>query len=139
MTDKYDMRFQLLTLIDITQTRARKGDDSFLQKQQQNYLTALQTISLRANPEISNAPTMIEKEIDSLGFGKKYTGTHKVWKLNFNFEFSTSHTIETLKEDFNLVPIIKNLNESIELPDSAFITKSVDFANIVFFNTDDFE
>jgi hypothetical protein len=131
------MRFQLLTLIDITQTRARKGDDGFLQKQQQNYLTALQTISMRANPEIRTPPTYEDKAINRLGFGTAYKGKQRVWKLNFNFEFDNSHSVNTLNFDFNLVPIIKNLNETINLKDAAFITGSVEFNNILFFNLDD--
>jgi hypothetical protein len=132
------MRFQLLTLIDITQTRARKGDDSFLQKQQQNYLTALQTISMRANPEIRTSPTHEDKDIKGLGFGTAYKGKQRVWKLNFNFEFDNSHSVETLTFDFNLVPVIKNLNETIDLKDAAFITSSKELNNIVFVNLDDF-
>lgn len=132
------MRFQLLTLIDITQTKARKGDEPLLQKQQQNYLTAVQTISLRANPEIKNSPTIIEQTVKGLGFGSAYTGKQKIWKLNFEFEFSASHTVDTLKTDFDLVPIIKNLNETIDLADAAFITKSEEFTNTVFLTANDF-
>lgn len=132
------MRFQLLTLIDITQTRARKGDDSFLQKQQQNYLTALQTISMRANPEIRTSPIYEDKDIKGLGFGTAYKGKQRVWKLNFNFEFDNSHSVETLTFDFNLVPVIKNLNETVDLKDAAFITSSKELNNIVFVNLDDF-
>jgi hypothetical protein len=132
------MRFQLLTLIDITQTRARKGDDSFLQKQQQNYLTAIQTISMRANPEIRTTTSCDDRDITGLGFGTLYKGNHRVWKLNFNFEFDNSHSIDTLKFDFNLVPVIKNLNETVDLEDAAFITSSEELNNIVFLNLDDF-
>ncbi len=132
------MRFQLLTLIDITQTRARKGDDSFLQKQQQNYLTTIQTISMRANPEIRTTTSCDDRDITGLGFGTLYKGNHRVWKLNFNFEFDNSHSIDTLKFDFNLVPVIKNLNETVDLEDAAFITSSEELNNIVFLNLDDF-
>lgn len=133
------MRFQLLTLIDITQTRARKGDDVFLQKQQQNYLTALQTISMRANPEIKMSPSFEDRDVKGLKFGTAYKGKHRVWKLNFNFEFDNSHSVDALNFDFNLVPIIKNLNETVNLKDAAFITGSPEFNNIVFVNLDNLD
>ena len=47
------MNFNLFTKVDITKTNARRGDDPFKMKQQQNYLTVLQTIGLRVNPILS--------------------------------------------------------------------------------------
>lgn len=93
---------------------------------------------MRANPEIKTSPTYEDKDINGLGFGKTYKGKHRVWKLNFNFEFENSHSVDTLNSDFNLVPIIKNLNETVDLKDAAFITGSAEFNNILFFNLDDF-
>lgn len=133
------MRFQLLTLIDITKTNARKSDGVDLQKQQQNYLTALQTISMRANPIINSAPLADERDIKGLGFGTSYKNKHKIWKLNFEFEFDTSHSVEMLKSDFNLIPIIARLTETVELKDAAFITNSKEYTNVVFRKIDDFE
>lgn len=132
------MRFQLLTLIDITRTNARRGDDAFLQKQQQNYLTALQTISLRANPIINSVPTVTKQNLKDLDFGKKFKGEHQVWKLNFEFESADQHSVENLINDFNFVPIIKGLYETAVFDDAAFITKSDDSRNIIFRNLGDF-
>lgn len=137
MTDKYVMRFQLLTLVDITRTNARRGDDPYLQKQQQNYLTALQTISLRANPIISSPPVCEEKSIKGLGFGSAYTGKQRVWRLNFSFESEEQHNLEYLVQDFNYVPIIDNLDETAKFGDAAFITASNN-TNIVFVKLEDF-
>ena len=44
--------------------------------------------------------------------------------------------IEALKDDFDLVPIIKNLNESIVINTSAFRTKDEVSTNIVFNRVD---
>ncbi len=132
------MRFQLLTLVDITRTNARRGDDLYLQKQQQNYLTALQTISLRANPIVNSPPVCEEKSIKGLGFGSNYSGKQRVWRLNFAFESDEQHNIDYLLNDFNYVPIINNLNETAEFKDSAFITQSNDSTNIVFSKLEDF-
>lgn len=138
MADKYRMRFQLLTLVDITRTNARRGDDPYLQKQQQNYLTALQTISLRANPIINSAPACEEKSVEGLGFGYKYTGKQRVWRLNFGFESDEQHNLDYLVHDFNYVPIIDSLDETINLTDAAFITTSAEHKNIVFVKLEDF-
>ena len=138
MADKYVMRFQLLTLVDITRTNARRGDDPRLQRQQQNYLTALQTISLRANPIINSAPTSEEKSIKDLGFGSKYTGKQRVWKLNFGFESDEQHNLDYLVHDFNYVPIIDSLDENVNFADAAFITTSAEHKNIVFVKLEDF-
>lgn len=120
MTDKYCMRFVLYTLIDITQTNARRGDDPYEQKQQQNYMTALQTISLRANPIISKAPICEQRLCKDLGF--EFKGKHNVWSLEFAFESEGQHSLEHLNLDFNYVPVIKDLDETIELNPCAFIT-----------------
>jgi hypothetical protein len=131
MTVKYSMRFQLITLIDITETKARKGDDNFKQKQQQNYLTALQTISLRANPIIKNSSFVKELSVDDLGFGSNIKGTHSIWFLNFEFEYDI-HSQEQLVKDFDAVPIIDNLCESLNLKIPAFLTNGSPERNTVF-------
>jgi hypothetical protein len=132
------MRFKLLTLIDITRTDARRGDDPRDQRQQQNYLTALQTISLRSNPVINTYPTVEEQSIIGLGFGDAFNGTQKVWKLNFSFE-SESHALDFLKDDFDLVPVITDLDESIDPNTKAFLTNGNVERNIVFVQLDDFD
>lgn len=138
MADKYVMRFQLLTLVDITRTNARRGDDPYLQKQQQNYLTALQTISLRANPIINTSPVWEEKAVKGLGFGSNYTAKQKVWRLNFSFESEEQHNIQYLLQDFNYVPIIDKLGETARFVDAAFITQSSEYTNSVFVKLTDF-
>jgi hypothetical protein len=132
------MRFQLLTLIDITRTNARRGDDPFLQRQQQNYLTALQTISLRANPIVNTGPQVSIQNIKDLGFGKVFKGEHQIWKLNFEFESEGQHSLENLLNDFNFVPIIHGLHETAKFNDAAFITKSDDNRNVIFHKLSDF-
>jgi hypothetical protein len=127
------MRFRLKTLIDITETGARKGEDPLQYKQQQNFLIALQTISMRANPIANRSPTV--ENLDSLGglsFGNKYKGPNRVWTLDFEFESENQHSLEMLLEDFNLVPVISQLTETVKLDNSVFITKDSKSKNIVF-------
>jgi hypothetical protein len=131
------MRFELKTLIDITETGARKGDDHRAQLQQQNFHTALQTISLRANPTITRSPKSELISIKGIGFGNNYTGNHIVWTWRFGFEQADSHNLNFLINDFDLVPVINELNETVKLEDAAFITKDINFTNIVFFMVDD--
>ena len=49
------MIFKLTTVVDITQTNARRGDDQKLANQQANYNTLYQTIGLRVNIDIISA------------------------------------------------------------------------------------
>lgn len=114
------MRFKLQTLVDITETKARRGDDHFLQRQQQNYLTAVQTLSLRANPVIDRSTSCEKIDIKDLGFGKDYKGVHNVW--TFYFEYEVDVDLDFLIRDFDLVPIINNLQETITFKTSAFLT-----------------
>lgn len=126
------MRFKLYTLIDITLTGARKGDDITQIRQQQNYLTAVQTIGIRANPEITKNPVRQLMNISKLGFGSDYKGNKEVWSLDFSFGANQTHTIEMLMLDFNLVPVIGDLSESITVEDWVFRTDDPKLCNIVF-------
>lgn len=125
------MRFRLLTLIDITATGARKGDDYRKQQQQQNYLTAIQTISLRSNPIVQQKPIMKKQNIGKLGFGEDIKGSHCVWELEFAFE-SESHSLDFLIKDFDLVPVIAGLDETVKLEPIAFLTNGRSNRNTVF-------
>jgi hypothetical protein len=131
------MIFELKTLIDITETGARRGDDPRDQQQQQNFYTALQTISLRANPTINSSPKKELTSVKGLGFGSSYTGKHQVWSWKFRFEQADSHNIEFLLNDFNLVPIILNLDETARIDDAVFVTKDEKYTNISFCVIDD--
>ena len=102
-----NIMFRMFTLVDITKTGARRGDDPFAVKQQQNYLTAENTISIRANPIIKNVSKHFDenKQVD-------------IWIIDFDFENETSHSIEMLINDFDLVPVIPVNNFN------AFLTKT---------------
>jgi hypothetical protein len=131
------MIFELKTLIDITETGARRGDDPREQQQQQNFYTALQTISLRANPTVDRSPRSDAVSIKGLGFGSKYTGKQQVWTWRFSFEQADSHNIDFLNCDFDLVPVILNLDETARIENAAFITSDSQYRNTVFLIFDD--
>jgi hypothetical protein len=127
------MQFVVQTLIDITETGARRGEDAFEIKQQQNFLTLTQTIGLRINPYYETSPIVSETNIDNLGFGKDYKGKHRMWTFYFDTEYEEGLTVEMLKDDFDIVPVITGLSESIVNGD-AFISKNEQSTNILFRN-----
>ena len=119
-------QFKIITTVDITETRARKGDDKKKYDQQQNFLTLCNTIALRVNPTINQSPKIIKYQ--------KFEG-HKVWELYFDIEYEAALDIETLLGDFNLVPFIGNLDESVKFQDCVFRTSGED-CNIIFEQVD---
>lgn len=124
------MKFKLYTLVDITNTGARRGA-GLPYHQEQNYMTVLQTVSIRANP--SNVK--ITKETISLAstpFGKSFKGKHAVWCMSFDIEYEDAHSVETLIADFDLVPFIKELEETVKFDRSIFISEKSDHTNIFF-------
>lgn len=126
------MRFELKTLIDITETGARRGEDSFKYNQQQNYITLYQTLALRANPIVKRTPVSEKCNISNFGFGSKYRGVHRVWTFVFEFEGEEQHSVEMMREDVNLVPVITRLDETAKLETGAFLTKDPQNLNIIF-------
>jgi len=125
------MKFELHTLVDITETNARFNKNSKDWQQQQNYMTCLQTIGLRVNPVIDKL-SYEQKDIKGLGFGKKYKDVQQIWTLKFHIEYENATDIDKLTTDFNLVPIITGLNETIDFKNKSFITDNKDHTNIIF-------
>ena len=112
-------RITLYTLVDITNTNARRTQDMFKYQQQQNYQSVIQTLSLRANPLNVGIPKIIEGK--DLHFGNITEWNH-VWELNFELGYASGISIQTLVEDFNLVPVITGLNESVTIDPAIFDT-----------------
>ena len=118
--------FELFTVVDITETGARRGDPKLLEHQQQNYLTVMNTIGLRANPTIIKSPYLVEENIK---FGKGISAK-KIWRMVFDIEYGI-HSVDMLKLDFELVPFIKELTEDAVIDDPVFRT-DINSSNIVF-------
>lgn len=127
--------FQVYTLIDITKTdqHRHKSDDRCAIDQQSNYNVFEQCLMLRSNVNALGRPVQLHKNISDLGFGKRYQGTHHVWFVEFMAERTDALTVDQLQEDFNLVPMIGGLKESININNNVFITKDQDNTNIVFY------
>jgi len=124
------MRFHIHTLFDITETRARKGDDGYKVKQQQNYLSLLNTIGLRVNPTYVHEPVCKEKTIK--GFGSEYKGKHKVWTYTFDVDYEGALTLDIMFDDFDLCPIITGLDETVDIEVPIIRTKDKAKTNIIF-------
>ena len=126
------MKFRVQTLVDITETRARRqGDDKFAYKQESNFQTVLQTIGMRVNIEYENSPGFEEITVTKIPFDDKYKGKQMLWTFDFNVEYEDALTLEMLKNDFDLIPIITGLNETIDLNKALFKTTGKEI-NITF-------
>jgi|TARA_B100000902_G_C26450292_1_gene500404 hypothetical protein len=122
--------FELTTLVDITKTNARRGEDKIAYGQQQNYMSVLQTLGLRTNVEISDP---VFKKQKATGFGSEYaTKNLNVWRCIITVEQDESHSIEMMQQDFNLIPVIRDLNENVNLKEAIFWTSDPKKCNILF-------
>jgi len=121
------MKFELHTLVDITDPI--QADNTFYKNQHQNYLTTIQTLGLRANVEIFTKTSKIV-DINTLAFGRQYDGEQKVWSMIFGYDYE--FTTDMLITDFNCVPFIDQLSETVEFDFVSFLTNSTKSKNIIF-------
>lgn len=126
------MIFEVLTLIDITETRARRGEDLKKVKQQQNYMTFIQTLGLRTNFKDITVPSVENRDISKLDFGSNYKGKQNVWRIVFEPEREGSISIDQLISDFDIIPVIQNLDETVDLEMAAFRSSKNTNRNIIF-------
>lgn len=122
------MRFRIRTLVDITHTRIRRRHDKE-SAQQDNYDTVAQTIGLRVNPENIN---VYSKHEEAAGLGSRYQGNQQVWYFDFTPNIEDAITLDMLIDDFNLIPFITELDETVEFTENYFLTKDRKTTNISF-------
>ena len=125
------MQIVIHTLIDITNTNARKGDDKLAYSQQQNYMTLLNTIGLRSNFEIVT-PVSMSSVSTTKDFGSLYKGKHNVRTMELCFDSQGTDSINILELDLNLVPFISGLTETCEHGANVFRTNDSKNSNIIF-------
>mgnify|MGYP001085283580 CR=1 FL=1 len=131
------MKFELETLVDITETRAKFDKNNPDWHRQQNFITIVSTLGLRVNPVVEKTSIMTEESsLSGKGFGTRYKGQHKVWRLEFEIDQEDAHSVNMMIDDFHLVPIISNLSETANFKDSVFDTSSKTDRNIVFKHID---
>lgn len=129
---------EIKTLVDITNstvTRFNKGLEKEY-NQHRNWITLLQCIGLRAIIEFDQNPTSELIDIKSLGFGSKLKGKHRVWTFRFTTDRSQTYLsdegeIGHLINDLHQVPIIKNLDETINISKAVFDLKDTSNRNTI--------
>lgn len=124
------MRFKLSTLVDITATNEYRKS-SFESSQQANFNTVINTLGLRANP-IFESLKEEDTELKGLGFGSNYRGEKHVWTMVFTIEQQGAHSVESMTEDFHIIPVITGLGEEVNVNNNVFDTKDSKYKNIVF-------
>lgn len=126
-------KFDIYTLVDITNTGAKRNQNPHAYKQYQNYLTVLQTIGLRVNPTVDTDPQIVTNHPK---FGTAYKEPHRVWRLPIEIEYEDALTEEMLLKDFDFVPFITGLEESADFDRCVFRTTDRRLKNIVFVQND---
>lgn len=127
---------KVYSLIDISETKQRRNNskDPIAIGQQANWMTFVQTMMLRTNI-FCEAPKAVEytaAKFKELGFGSEYTGKQTVWEVECTTdEYQYFPPKEALEEDFNLVPVVAGLNESIKINNNVFRT-TPEARNIIF-------
>lgn len=124
------MKFRIKTLVDVTETKARRGENQLLAKQQANFMTLANTIGLRTNP--SDFAVESKKEDVSKLFGSAHRGKKTVWTVNFSVEADESLSVDMMIEDFDLIPFIAGLTEDAKFASNVFRTQDPEHANIIF-------
>jgi hypothetical protein len=133
----------IYSLIDITQTGINRNyrpngskltqeEWDYKRNQQRNWDTVIQLLGLRFQPfDITVPICMNNQRPAAYGFGWIYGPLDDVniWKFSCRYE----HPIDiwTLRGDFDNVPIITGLDETISFPHSCFTSIGDKYLNIV--------
>jgi hypothetical protein len=128
---------EIKTLIDITKTNVRRFNQSFEFEfnQHKNFTTLLQCLEIKSIVNYDDPPTVEKIDIKDLGFGVNYKGKHNVWTFKFSPDRegvykSEEGEIALLFNDVHQVPVIKKLNETINMDMPIFDCLSQKFKNI---------
>ena len=123
------------SLIDITETKQYRDADKKLNHQQANFMTMIQTLCLGDNFLYDKAPTLqklSQEKLKKIGFGSDSSGSHNVWCLQVRVdEGRTEPNPQSLEENFDLIPVIPGLDETIVINNNVFRTADKKAKNIV--------
>ena len=131
------MNYKLYTLVDVTETGEHHGPDHKQVSQQANWNTLIQVLGLRANPTPKKTISHHADSLRGLGFGTAYKGKNRYWECEFEIEYGEV-PVEHMLEDFDLVPIIANLDETVNLKTAIFSTQNSQTRNLVIVSDNDF-
>ena len=138
-----------ITLIDCTPTGVTKGD-SKERNQQRNWETIIQTFGILTQPILLELPQRdtftdndkFQKSIMYRQLGHKHRFNFEMLKPELNFwifAIGSEHNgvfgenLDRLNNAFDMIPVIPNLDSSIDLKPSVFQTKDPELINIQFF------
>lgn len=130
--------YTIYTLVDITDSGVvSPKTDANGYFQAQNLNTFIQSISLRSQPVLSSVHVLDSQNISKYEFGTNFTGTHTIWVLKFASETADawkkdSNDVYMLIEDFDKMPIHKDLNETISIDPEIIDTNTVSKKNTYF-------
>ena len=129
---------EIQTLIDITNTKvSRPNQGSKLEHDQcRNFITLKQCVEIRSIISYDSSPTVEEIELKDLKFGSKYKGKHAVWTWRFSPDRTGVYNeqgdeVGALLEDINQIPIIKKLQETINIDKAIFDVKDPVYKNTI--------
>ena len=139
-----------ITLIDCTPTGVTKGD-SKERNQQRNWETIIQTFGILTQPILLELPEMdtfkdnevLQSTMLYEKLGKKHKFIFEMLKPELNywiFAIGSEHegvfgddNLDRIHDAFNMIPVIPNLNSSINFKPSVFQSKDPELINIQFF------
>lgn len=112
------MIYSLYTLVDITATGLHRGPEKIERYQQQNFDTVIQTIGLSGNIYYEKSPQITTADI----FG---VPNERCWYFEWHMELEglfevNGDILARLKDNFEYVPFITGLTESVELKQQFF-------------------
>ena len=128
---------EIKTLIDITETRVIRPNQGSQHQldQQRNFITIRQCLELRSIIEFDFPPQCEQIDIKDLGFGKAFKGKHKVWTFRFRPDraeaYGPNNDLSQLIQDLHEVPIIKNLEETVNIDKAIFDCHDQNNKNII--------
>jgi hypothetical protein len=116
-------RYQIVTLVDITRTGATKTNGTEIQvKQQSNFNSLRQAIEMRSNVSWLRDPKKQDGQLPHNLAGK---ATYWTWEFDVEREdvfLVNDSPTGLLLDDLNGVPIISDLENSVEISPSAIQT-----------------
>ncbi len=118
-------RYQIITLVDITCNNVSRSEtDQKKLSQQANFNSLLQAIGLRANVIWENTPEMKDGRLPHPRTGK---ANHWIWEFDTErdllFYKSENDPTGLLLDDLHGVPIIDQLNNSVDIYPPIFATR----------------
>ena len=116
-------RYKIVTLVDITRSHASRTEINPIKiGQQANFNSLVQAIGLRANIDWTIDP---RKHTGALPLPLVGKATHWIWEFVVERDdvfMKDNDPVGLLKDDLHLVPVVNQLNNSIDIHPAVFQT-----------------